>query len=249
MNGLGRRRLAVVPAALACAGVLALQPGEKEPSAAPKVAPDVALYADARDELLGLLERTDPGVALARLDTLMRERPGVLGMCHILAHEVGRAAVAEPGGFARAMTYPIHTCGGGYVHGAVEARLAAEKQPEVAMVGLCGARPDGLCLHGLGHGAMLVTGNDPPAALRMCDGLNKATEQVQCGEGVFMQHFQTGVAGPHPNRFLDPRDPTRVCRTQRDQYRSACYTYAPLYKRTLHQAVNGQHAQAGQSSP
>jgi hypothetical protein len=45
------------------------------------------------------------------------------------------------------------------------------------------------CVHGLGHGLMLYSGNDLPFALKVCDELETGWDQTSCTGGVFMQNF------------------------------------------------------------
>jgi len=130
---------------------------------------------------------------------------------HVLSHMIGirgfRGVDAVGESFAECT--PIHQSG--CYHGVIQAYFGAVRQAEGhgaldtdQLDALCGPYrgPDGdrwllfQCLHGLGHGVMLVHDNHLPHALESCDLLSAQWDREVCYGGAFMENAMT-VTSPH----------------------------------------------------
>jgi hypothetical protein len=189
------------------------------------------LFAFYRDKLQAQVKSTDPTGALTSLDLISKHLPAVGRICHGLAHEIGQAALAKYG-FTTSLTYDAPTCGSGYLHGVVEAKLAKSTDILHDLITTCSVN-DGRCLHGIGHGLMYFTLNDIPKSLGFCNHLQNNESRIYCSEGVFMENFGTDVR-IHPSVWLKPLEPAYPCAQQSVQYKSSCYFYAPTYYLNVH---------------
>ena len=132
--------------------------------------------------------------------------------CHVLAHKLGEAVVAEnPDAWMDAI--PLNPadgmCSNGFIHGVVGGRFRAEVLDDATLASLkpdfsraCEARDDwqpspldqAICYHGMGHLYMFITDAEVRKALSVCEETtdppgNPDFRQV-CREGVFMQIYQ-----------------------------------------------------------
>lgn len=201
--------------------------------------PALRAYARAESRLEEALRTEGIGAALGELDAASTD-PALAGSCHALAHALGRAAY-EQLGFETALQTSGDVCGSGYLHGVIETHLARNPLTPDQIDALCPAA-SGRCFHGLGHGLMLASNNDLPAAVAACDNLPAHPQRVQCAEGVFMEHFATDVEA-HPSLYLDPEDPFAACRARPEPYRGVCALYAPRYFLRVHAARPGEDAE------
>ena len=64
------------------------------------------------------------------------------------------------------------------------------------------------CVHGLGHGLMIYSGDDLPWSLRTCHKLLTDFDRVSCTGGVFMQNLDTTMG---TSRYLSKTDPIYPC--------------------------------------
>jgi hypothetical protein len=134
------------------------------------------------------------------------------GEGHVLTHMVGIRGFrgAETVGESFAQCTPIHQSG--CYHGVIQAyfaELSRAEGPRGVTTGrldaLCApySGPDGdrwlrfQCLHGIGHGVMLVHENHLPRALQACDLLTDAWDREVCYGGAFMENVMTVVAPHH----------------------------------------------------
>ena len=152
--------------------------------------------------------------------------------CHRIAHTIGAAVLArEDGDVASALAEGDSTCWSGFYHGLLERALApASSLAELrTMIGtLCD--PDGKnwpafthyqCLHGLGHGLMLRTGNALETSLDLCTGLADQWSRQSCDGGVFMESFSPSLDESPPP--FDGREPLAPCPTVAGQHKLYCY--------------------------
>jgi hypothetical protein len=174
-----------------------------------------------------------PGVALRRLDNAQRSSAFIGEFCHQIAHEIGHAAYArEQGNTARALSEGAMTCGSGYYHGVVERAFAGLPRDRGAAVAqrLCTGVPASTgrfvlyqCVHGLGHGLMIYSGDDLPYSLRICNSLSSRWDQQSCAGGVFMQNFATGAVAMVTTRWLRSADLLYPCDGVAEQDKLYCY--------------------------
>jgi hypothetical protein len=221
-------------------GTSSSSPGPRPtPSSTAVGIPATWTLSTLRNYLVAETDAKDPGVALADLERITRKSPYVDGFCHPVAHEIGHAALAEyKGDFTKAVSYRNDVCGSGYLHGVVEEKLSQSPNPRTAVTTLCAPAQTGSCIHGIGHGAMFVSGLNVADAERLCDRFPQPDEVGACSEGVFMQLFEPDESDPKAMAEL-PADklvaePLYPCPEQPGIFQSGCYYYAPSYFLQVH---------------
>lgn len=207
------------------------QPGAYRERIAEPVARTFDEYKEYFHNLVG---EAGPEAAVEALAEEMDRSEVVFEYCHALAHEVGHAAYEEYG-FQEALLFEEDLCGSAYLHGVVEYYLADQTDMLAAMRTVCESG-DGVCLHGVGHGLMIYTNNDVPAALAYCDEFTDHADQVHCSEGVFMENVGLDL-DLHAHPYLKPEDPFYPCNEQEGAYASTCYFYAPRFYNRLHEGA------------
>ncbi len=186
---------------------------------------------------------------------------------HVLTHMIGIRGFrgVHTVGESFAECTPIHQSG--CYHGVIQAYFGALRQAgghhdldTEHLDGLCEPYrgPDGnrwllfQCLHGLGHGVMLVHDNHLPRALDRCDLLSRTWDREVCYGGAFMENVMTVTsphhdhvslaadggedsphdphAGHHPHHqaedsfhAIDPDDLHHPCSALHSRYQLACY--------------------------
>ena len=119
-----------------------------------------------------------PKAALDKLQQLSDTNPLVRGGCHPIAHKIGAGGLLRyEGDVGQAFAAGSGTCGSGYYHGLLQWKLAGVRADQVAGVARSACNDPDIkanafnyyqCDHGLGHGLMLYTSYDLPAALDYC---------------------------------------------------------------------------------
>jgi hypothetical protein len=131
--------------------------------------------------------REGPKVALQRFQETIAANPAVEANCHPIAHTIGAGALKRfHGDVGHAIAEGAATCGSGYYHGVLEWKLAGLPESQVASVArrVCDETRNTSqfiyyqCVHGLGHGLMLYSRYDLPAALGLCHKLATPYDQV-----------------------------------------------------------------------
>lgn len=159
--------------------------------------------------------------------------------CHLLMHEIGRAAASGTSSIALVFAKGDPFCATGYYHGAMEGLIQKRGTKELStefLNDLClpfrnterlgAAHQD--CTHGLGHGIMYVNNNELFDALLVCNLLQDTAEQNLCWSGVFMENAITDFRD-HTTKYLKPEDPMYPCNIVDEKYQEACYTYQSMY--------------------
>ena len=167
------------------------------------------------------------------LDTLQADSttvPGVQADCHQISHWVGHAGLAYYHGNAgEALANGAMTCNSGYYHGVIELSIAGLPRSKIVPIArkLCSnpavTKSSFLlyqCIHGLGHGLMIYSGDDLPYSLHVCDQLTTNFNQVACTGGVFMQNLATGMV---TSRYIKPHDPIYPCTIVSKKHKYYCY--------------------------
>jgi mono/diheme cytochrome c family protein len=189
-----------------------------------------AAYDCYRQAFGNLAYREGPAKALATLDTDSRSVPGVEADCHQIAHAVGHAGLAYyHGNPAEALAHGAMTCNSGYYHGVIELSIAGLPRTKVIKIArkLCTSpsvtKEDFLlyqCVHGLGHGLMIYSGDDLPYSLHVCDQLTTSFDQISCTGGVFMQNLATGMVS---SRYISAKNPIYPCNIVNQRHKYYCY--------------------------
>ncbi len=198
-----------------------------------------ARYEKEKDELLALMRRENPRVALDRLRIEIEKDDRLSRSCHSLTHEIGRKAYREYGDVGEAMKYRDEVCNSGYLHGIIETKFSESEDVFGDMRTMCDEYREGSflgwqCNHGLGHGAMFYTANDLPRSLEMCDRLEGSFASSNCANGVFMENFNADQK-LHLSEFLKEENPFYPCMNQAERHKDDCYLYAPTYFLSLHE--------------
>jgi cytochrome c553 len=177
-----------------------------------------------------LAYREGPQKALAQLATDDRHIAGVHADCHQISHWVGHAGLAYYKHDAgQALSHGAMTCNSGYYHGVLQLALAGLPRNVVVKKAqtLCNApavnTEDFLlyqCVHGLGHGLMIYSGDDLPWSLSTCHKLLTSFDRVSCTGGVFMQNLDTTMG---VSRYLSAKNPLYPCTIVASRDKVYCY--------------------------
>lgn len=174
-----------------------------------------------------------PKAALDKLQELSDTNPLVRGDCHPIAHKIGAGGLLHyEGDVGKAFAAGNGTCGSGYYHGLLQWKLAGVSADKVASVASTACENPDIkanafnyyqCNHGLGHGLMLYTGLDLPAALNYCHQLTAPGTPVMCSGGVFMEN-QSSSFGLH-SRWLSTKNLLYPCNSKLVQRQDKLYCY------------------------
>jgi hypothetical protein len=193
------------------------------------------------EEMLTAMLATNPGALFSTYAAYLQEHPTRTVVCHGILHRVGHTAL-ETLGWERAMAIANPLCGGGYIHGVIEAKFGVlvDLRPQLLQVEIaiaCGDPRNEVCYHGIGHGLMVVYHNDIRAALLACD-MVELPGRLDCYDGVFMHVFdaeETGIMKDIPER----EQGVDYCMTIVDEQRPSCLFYAPrIVARTPHMVAS-----------
>jgi cytochrome c553 len=177
-----------------------------------------------------LTYREGPVKALALLATDDTRIDNVHADCHQISHWIGRAGlVYYKHDAGQALSHGAMTCNSGYYHGVLQ--LAFAGLPREAVVKkakrICSAPAVNTeefllyqCVHGLGHGLMIYSGDDLPWSLRTCHKLLSDFDRVSCTGGVFMQNLDTTMG---TSRYLSAKNPIYPCNTVTERDKVYCY--------------------------
>jgi cytochrome c553 len=171
-----------------------------------------------------------PEKALALLATDDRSISGVHADCHQISHWVGHAGLVYYKGHAGvALSHGAMTCNSGYYHGVMQMAFAGLPRDVVVRKAkvLCNVpavnTSDFLlyqCVHGLGHGLMIYSGDDLPWSLQTCHKLGNSFDRISCTGGVFMQNLDTTMG---VSRYLSNKNPLYPCNIVKEQDKYYCY--------------------------
>jgi hypothetical protein len=190
---------------------------------------DKELYKDYFDNLKKLTLEQNPQAALSLLAQDFSTNLMVQNKCHSLSHVIGNAALTKYNNDTKkALSAGQDTCGGGYVHGVIEKILAQSQNPEEEILKICDDENQG-CFHGIGHGIMIYKNNNPDQSVALCQKFQADVHQIRCGEGVFMELFDSENASDDEKPALNVSDPTKICNHYPAFYRNSCYFYASRY--------------------
>jgi len=177
------------------------------------------------------LAASDPTLAFTRFNEVLEDDPLSYNSCHGLAHQMGHAAY-DAFGFGEAMKAQNAVCGGGYIHGVLEAHFGLLQEEDLldSVSSLC-SEGSNTCYHGLGHGLMIALDLDVSSSLGYCD-LLPGVGARNCYDGVWMHIFdleESGVSKESDLYFTaeETQGALALCAGHDDIYKSSCYFYLP----------------------
>jgi len=160
--------------------------------------------------------------------------------CHSIAHHLGEWAYGYTKNLEESFQYadPL-SCGGGIYHGIFENYFSVLNfegvvPDQVEVKNLCSKLEENFysldmthCLHGLGHGLLLLYDYDVFNAVQRCEDFNTNQEQNSCANGVFMQNvlknYETGEGKFDKNDILFP------CNEIITRFAPSCYIWQGAY--------------------
>ncbi len=181
-------------------------------------------------ELKKVVMDTNPKEALNKLASDTYTVKVVQKNCHTFTHQIGRFALEKYNNdTAKAISYNLDICGGGYIHGVIENYLDTVPNAEETITSLCTDPNDGGCFHALGHGAMLISKYNTDESVLLCKKLQNTKQEIWCGEGVFMENFDSENIIDSKKPFLNPENPFYPCSNYPSPYNDTCYYYSGRY--------------------
>jgi hypothetical protein len=213
---------------------------EKAPISADELfTPDKTTPEDCTDGKLDCLEqaygnlayRTSAKEGLASLQEHVGTGDSIDGNCHRLTHAVGYGTLHRlKGDVGAAFAEGDATCWSGYFHGVLERAFAGVPDTKLNKVatGLCTSEQvreteflHYQCVHGLGHGLMLHTNYELPAALKVCEQFTDQWESTSCDGGVFMENVNASTGGR--SKYLKDDDLVYPCNDVKERHKLYCY--------------------------
>ena len=172
-----------------------------------------------------------PRRALDELARAGAAKSGIDADCHRIAHTIGAAALVRyRGDVGTAFAEGSPVCWSGYYHGIAERAFSKAPSGDLAPVAqtLCASpsirRTRFLayqCVHGVGHGLMIVSGYDLPRSLEICDQLLDAWDRTSCTGGVFMENINSSYG--ITSDWLRDDDPLYPCSAVAARHKLYCY--------------------------
>jgi len=160
--------------------------------------------------------------------------------CHSIAHHLGEWVYGYTKNLEESFQYadPL-SCGGGIYHGIFENYFSVLNfeggvPDQVEVKNLCSKLEENFysldmthCLHGLGHGLLLLYDYDVFNAVQRCEYFKTNQEQNSCANGVFMQNvlknYETGEGKFDKNDILFP------CNEIITRFAPSCYIWQGAY--------------------
>jgi hypothetical protein len=174
--------------------------------------------------------------------------------CHRIAHSLGNAALARfKGNVSEAFSKGDSICWSGYYHGILErAFLAVKTKSQLISTARSVCDDPDLrnntwllyqCVHGLGHGLMIVTAYSLPFSLEVCGKLATAWDQTSCTGGVYMENVNAanGTSIGYKTKWVKSNDLVYPCDAPVTKGKRL-YCYLMVTSRIL--AANGYNWQA-----
>lgn len=162
----------------------------------------------------------------------------VRAQCHPLTHVIGRAAAQLFPSVGEAYQHGDSFCWSGYYHGVMEGIIDVIGYSNItsSMDSICQdvaldrrySFDHYNCVHGLGHGVMVLTQNELFDSLKICDNLKDSWERSSCWSGVFMENIIADNKN-HFTKYLNPADPLYPCNALDEQYKGTCYLMQTSY--------------------
>ena len=206
-------------------------------------------------ELFIIARRSGVGAALQRLESLAASDTALSDMGHVIAHGLGRFAVAQRDGDPAVYADCREVFQAGCNHGVMEAYFVSSRAASASAVtpgaldSLCAriTRPGAArlvsleCAHGMGHGLLARSRGDVRQALRECDHLTQRDASDECHDGVFMENavrattsadmrvgdaaVEAGAAGREQKPLVRRGDLSYPCSEVEEEYQASCWKY------------------------
>jgi hypothetical protein len=187
--------------------------------------------------LVRITKALGPAPALSMLSAFIGRDASLASICHVWGHHIGFAAVEkleDPIAALKAGIENAMTCGAGYIHGVLVRSGANEALKQKFYSGLekiCEAydfktdrRKRLHCVHGLGHGLLVLNDFDLPKAIKDCEKLPFEWDKVFCSGGVFMENASSEHTNDIPP-YLHLDDPFYPCTIVNKAYQSICFHF------------------------
>ena len=158
--------------------------------------------------------------------------------CHQITHVIGKAAVEKFPSVSEAYGVGDSFCWSGYYHGVIEAVIAdigyvnLDNNLDSICDDIKGERKYSFdhynCVHGLGHGIMVLNQNELFESLAQCDILKEYWDAASCWSGAFMENIMTDYRN-HFTAYLKTEDLLYPCNAVNAQYKKTCYLMQTSY--------------------
>jgi hypothetical protein len=180
-----------------------------------------------------IVEQDSPKAAFTDVRKAYEEVGYVKSNCHQIAHVIGRAASKKYDDISKAYNEGDNFCWSGYYHGVIEG-IAKDMGREGLITNInsvcAGAKKEHQysfyhynCVHGMGHGLMVVQNNELFESLETCNKLEGSWEQTSCHGGVFMENIMSNINPDHATKYLKNDDPLYPCTAVAEQYKQSCF--------------------------
>ena len=170
-------------------------------------------------------------------------KPQIFARCHEVTHYLGRLEYKNKQSIMEAYKECSPVCHGGCYHGVIEGyflqkNISVYGNPNITgeILKACGKLEDYEqsrlyyeCQHGIGHAMMLITGDELPDSLKLCDSLRNSEEREACYSGVFMESSSSSTNDYHTSKYTKADDPLYPCDILDDRYLRLCYSYQSSY--------------------
>ena len=172
-------------------------------------------------------------VSFSALKTAYATDDATRSGCHQLTHAIGRAEADTVKDVSQAYALGDNFCWSGYYHGVMESLVIrmGEKNLNNHLATICAPlkaqKPYSFthynCVHGLGHGIMVINGSQLFSALKTCDSLADSWERQSCYGGAFMENEMEEVNPNHATNYLKSDEPMYPCTAVGEAYKYQCY--------------------------
>lgn len=202
---------------------------------------DVVTCADAREADFDcwreryetFVLQDSPKAAFADFREQYEKLAYVKSNCHQIAHVIGRTASKKYSDISAAYNEGDNFCWSGYYHGVIEgvANDLGVDELVIQINTICdGTEKKGRysfyhynCVHGLGHGLMVVYENELFTSLDVCNRLSDSWERESCYGGAFMENVMAELNPDHSTKYLNNEEPLYPCTAVADRYKHSCY--------------------------
>lgn len=186
-----------------------------------------------RQRYTGIVSQASPEQAFSDFRKQYEAVPFVKTNCHQIAHVIGRTASEKYPDVSEAYDRGDNFCWSGYYHGVMEG--IANSFGVDGLLARLNQVCDGTesrgkysfyhynCVHGLGHGLMVVYENELFKSLDICARLDDSWEQESCYGGVYMENVMAELNPDHSTKYLKADEPLYPCTAVEDKFRRSCY--------------------------